>query len=292
VTDVLGDLRLLSYTAPGYTCAQTFLTPKFQPPKPTGWRCKSNAGTTLAAGATVVLQVQLQDTPASTHTETLTATSTSVQLDGVVHTATGTVVVDPAPLPAEPTGVQVSQTGDSLVVTWTPASSGGATVTGSTVTAPPATGAVLTAAISGANAGAIVPGVQPGTAYTVAVVSSTASGAGPPSSPVTFTTASASQPPGVPQALAAVWLGGRPMADIYVTWTAASPGNSPIDGYEVVFFGPEDGNPAPGPYTVATNGETTARQTLDTNFDWTVKVRAHNAAGWGPFSAAVTVPAA
>ena len=67
-------------------------------------------------------------------------------------------------------------------------------------------------------------------------------------------------------------------ARIVATWNAAVPGDSPVDDYEVTING-SDGS---GTFTQTVSGTTlTALFTVDYIPDWTVTVRAHNAAGWG-----------
>ena len=74
---------------------------------------------------------------------------------------------------------------------------------------------------------------------------------------------------------------------LVATWVApASSGDSPIDAYQITITGSDGG----GTFT-----QTVAGSTLSTSFavsdvpDWSVQVRAHNAAGWGPWSTRVTL---
>jgi hypothetical protein len=72
--------------------------------------------------------------------------------------------------------------------------------------------------------------------------------------------------------------------DTLVTaWQAANPGNSPVDQYLVTAAG-SDGA---GTMTQTVSGTALAASfTLDYVPNWSVTVQAHNAAGWGPASAA------
>ena len=73
---------------------------------------------------------------------------------------------------------------------------------------------------------------------------------------------------------------------LIATWQAAAPGNSPIDQYEITITG-SDGS---GTFTQTVGGTTlTAYFNIDFTPNWSVTVRAHNAVGWGPASASVTL---
>lgn len=188
------------------------------------------------------------------------------------------------PPPGTPTAVGVAQTADALTVTWTAPASGGAP-TSNTVTATPTTGATLTATVAGAATTASLPGVAPSMTYSVVVVSNNASGAGTASTPVLFTTQAASTVPGAPTGLAASWSSSG--TSILVHWTAPSAGDSPISDYQVSIaqYDPT------GPATLIDAGTTTS--TSISGFsnvpDWSVQVRAANAAGWGPWSSTVVL---
>lgn len=188
------------------------------------------------------------------------------------------------PVPSAPTGVAVSQTGDSLQVTW---HATGHAITSSTVTATPtAGGTTLTATTTGAATTATVDGVQPSTEYSVSVTSTDISGTSPASSAVLITTHAATLLPSAPTGVVAAWTG----TNIVASWTAAVPGDSPVTDYEVQVAQYDPTGPP-----VATDAGTATSVTLtgyDTTLDWSVRVRALNAKGWGPWSAAVIVPAA
>ncbi len=73
---------------------------------------------------------------------------------------------------------------------------------------------------------------------------------------------------------------------LVATWTASVPGDSPVDRYEITVTGSDGG----GTSTQTVAGTTlTASFTVDYIPNWSVAVRAHNAVGWGPWSAAITL---
>lgn len=188
------------------------------------------------------------------------------------------------PAPGTPTAVAVAQSGDALTVTWT-APAGGGVPSSSTVTATPGTGTTLTAVAAGTATSATLTGVAPATTYSIVVVSSNASGAGPASTPMLFTTQAATTVPGAPTGVTVAWSSSG--TSILVHWTAPSAGDSPISDYQVSIaqYDPT------GPATVIDAG--TATSASITGFsnvpDWSVQVRAANAAGWGPWSGKVVL---
>ena len=253
----------------------------------TGLACTAPSTKKLAVGASVTLTETLTETHALTLTQSLTATTTTVQLDDVAHTVSSSIAVTLPPVPGAPTILGVGQSGDELLVLWAAAPAGGAQVT-STVSAVPTAGATLTASAPlGAN-GAWVVGVEPSTTYTINVTSADLSGTGPASTPVTFTTGPATVAPTAPTALTASWSG----SSIVASWTASTPGDSPISDYQVQATAYDTGGPAPAPVVVDSGPATTIGiGGLDSTLDWSIQVRALNSFGWGPWSTAVIVPA-
>jgi hypothetical protein len=194
--------------------------------------------------------------------------------------------------PGRPGFVQVKQANDQLSVAWWPLTSTAKLVSSSTVTATPVASSVptLTATVMGTAARALVGPVQPGTTYSVTVVSKDAGGTSPTSNPVTFKTQAATVVPTAPTGVSASWTSPGSAGDqIAVRWSAPTGGNSPVDSYQVqATFVDGDLPHAPVTQTVtapATSGALTAND-VDT---WSVQVRAHNGAGWGPWSNAVVV---
>lgn len=117
----------------------------------------------------------------------------------------------------------------------------------------------------------------------------TIGGTSPTSSPVIFATSAATVAPKTPTGLTAQWQVADPSGTtdtIIATWNAALPGNSPVDEYEIVVNG-SDG--------AGTSAQTVSGTTLTAYFNvdfipnWTVTVRAHNAAGWSPWSTPFTL---
>ena len=101
------------------------------------------------------------------------------------------------------------------------------------------------------------------------------------------TTAAASVPPLPPIGVTARWTApGYPNDTLFASWTAAGPGDSPTDEYQVTINDSDGGG---------TFSETPSGSTLSATFavsdvpDWSISVRAHNAAGWGPWSAAFSL---
>ena len=92
-----------------------------------------------------------------------------------------------------------------------------------------------------------------------------------------------------PTGLTAQWQVADPSGTtdtIIATWNAALPGNSPVDEYEIVI----NGSDGAGTSTQTVSGTTlTAYFNVDSIPNWTVTVRAHNAAGWSPWSTPFTL---
>ena len=110
-----------------------------------------------------------------------------------------------------------------------------------------------------------------------------AAGSSPPSDPVTLTTPVSTIPPGAPTGVAARWTApGAPGDTLLATWHAAAPGDSPTNRYRITITG-SDGA---GTFTQAVSGSRLSASFAVSDIpDWTIRVRAHNAAGWGPWSA-------
>jgi hypothetical protein len=87
-----------------------------------------------------------------------------------------------------------------------------------------------------------------------------------------------------PVAVTARWTApGSPTDPLVASWTAATPGDSPTDSYQVTIKGSDGG----GTFTQTVSGSTlTATFAVSDIPDWSISVRAHNVAGWGSWSAA------
>lgn len=188
------------------------------------------------------------------------------------------------PPPPAPTGVSAVQVGDEFQVSWKASTPHPAVITSSTMTATPlaSTASILTATETGSATTGFVGPLQPLTTYQITVVSTDAGGSSPPSTPITVTTQPASVPPSAPTGVTARWLApGSTNDQLFASWTAAVPGDSPTDSYQITINGSDGG----GTFTQSVSGSTlTATFAVSDIPDWSVKVRAHNAAGWGPWS--------
>lgn len=193
------------------------------------------------------------------------------------------------PAPPAPTNVSAVQSGDQFQVSWTPGMPNPAVIISSTLTATPvnSTAPVVSTTVTGTAASGLVGPLQPQTTYQVTVVNTTAGGSSPPSAPATVTTQAASVAPSAPTAVSARWgAQSATTATLLASWNAAVPGDSPIDQYQVQITGSDGG----GTFTQTVLGSSlTASFTVDFIPNWTVTVRAHNAAGWGPWSAPFTL---
>jgi len=189
------------------------------------------------------------------------------------------------PLPGAPTAVTAAQVGDEFQVSWTPAANP-AVITSSTLTATPvsSTAVIVSATETGQATTGFVGPLQPLTTYQITVVSTDAGGSGPPSTPITLTTQPASVAPAAPTGVTAHWTApGATNDQLVASWTAAVPGDSPTDQYQITIKGSDGG----GTFTQTVAGSTlTAAFSVDDIPDWSITVRAHNAAGWGPWSVA------
>ncbi len=189
------------------------------------------------------------------------------------------------PVPAAPTGVAAVQSGDQFQVSWTPDGANPIAITSSTLTATPvsSTASILTTNVVGSATSGLIGPLQPQTTYQITVVDATIGGSSPASTPIFVTTTAASVVPSAPTGVTAYWTApGATTATLVATWNAAVPGDSPVDEYEVLISGSDGG----GTFTQTVSGTTlTASFTVDWTPDWMVTVRAHNAAGWGPWSA-------
>lgn len=194
------------------------------------------------------------------------------------------------PVPKAPTGVTVAQSGDEAAVAWTPQGTNPAAITSSTLVATDVnSAAVVTSTVTGKVKKGLIGPLQPQTSYDITVDNTTIGGIGPTSAPVTFTTSAATVAPSAPTGLKAQWQVGDPSGTtdtIITTWNAAVPGNSPVDDYEVMISGSDGASSS----TQTVSGTTlTAYFSVDFIPNWTVTVRAHNAAGWSPWSTPFTL---
>jgi hypothetical protein len=216
------------------------------------------------------------------------------QLNLVSHIFADVIAVTPPPLPAQPTAVSAKRVGDQLQVSWTPGAETAAAITSSTVTLTPVgetSAPPITATLGGPGKSDTVGPVVPLTTYSITVVNTDASGSSPASSPISFTTPPSTQPPSAPTEIRAYWLTGAAELTgvLLVSWHEGSPGDSQIDQYQTTIT---PGEPEEASAQTKTEPATASNTefTLMDEMSWTVKVRAHNAAGWGAWSMPIVVP--
>jgi hypothetical protein len=171
---------------------------------------------------------------------------------------TGTAAYLAVPVPAAPTGLVAVQVGDQFQVSWKPALVNPAVITSSTLkaTSVGSSAPIVTTTVTGTATSGLVGPLQPQTTYQISVVNTDAAGSSPASSPITATTRAASVVPSAPTGVTAHWTApGYPTDRLLASW------------------------------------QTLPGTTLSASFavsdipDWSVTVRAHNSAGWGPWSA-------
>ena len=217
-------------------------------------------------------------------------TATDEYSDTIYNSATGAYLV--VPTPAAPTDVTAVQSNDQFNISWTPNGVNPAAITSSILTATPvnSTYPALTTTVTGTGTSGAIFSVEPQTEYEITVVSTTVSGASPPSAPFTVTTVPATVAPSAPTNVVATWQIPDPSGtndSITVTWQAGNPGNSPIDEYQIVISGSDGG----GTFTNTVSGTTlvTYFNSVDDIPNYSVTVQAHNDAGWGPTSSVVNL---
>ena len=256
-----------------------------------GWACTKTVSGGLAPGASTTLAIHVSYAHVGLLNESLTVVPWPViaQLDLVSHAAAGSVNVILPPVPAAPTGVTAVQVGDDFQVGWVADPATAALLTSSHVTATPvgSSAPVLDASVPGTASSAMVGPLQPQTTYQIVVSQTDAAGTGQPSDPITVTTPISSVPPSAPQGLSVRWIAA---GAFLASWTAAVPGDSPVDQYQVKAAVHDADPPVPAPQSQTLGGSAVnAVFSVDDTFDWSVQVRAHNAAGWGKWSPAVII---
>jgi hypothetical protein len=191
--------------------------------------------------------------------------------------------------PGAPTGVTATPAGGQFQIAWTPDPTAAAQITSSTVTAAPVASAapLVTVTVSGPATTALIGPLQPQTTYQITVVSTDAAGSSPAGAPISITTTASAVVPSAPTGVKARWTApGSPGDTLVATWVAAVAGDSPVDSYQVTITG-SDGA---GTFTQTVGGSTLSASFVVSDIpDWSIQVRAHNAAGWGAWSARVTL---
>ena len=101
----------------------------------------------------------------------------------------------------------------------------------------------------------VITSLQPQTTYQITAVSTTIGGSSPASTPINVTTEVASVAPSAPTNVVASWSNPDPSGatdTLVATWSAAVPGDSPIDQYQITITG-SDGA---GTFTNTVSGTT------------------------------------
>lgn len=163
-----------------------------------------------------------------------------------------------------------------------------ALITSSTVTATPVGSAspVFKATAGGTTSSALLGPLEPNTIYQITVASADAAGSSAASAPASITTGASTVPPGAPTGVSAYRTAPASRRTLVARWKASAPGDSSTDKYQVSVTGSDGG----GTYTQTVSGSTlTVTFAVNDIPDWTIEVRAHDAAGWGPWSAPYTL---
>jgi hypothetical protein len=284
----------LNASDPGITVANT-LTPGwscgnlggFRVPHE-GWYC--NSSVPVFPGSSVTLEMNVTPGSAANYAEKVTVGTTVAQQNNVSHSFSDSVDIGVPPVPTAPQNLHVSQTGPNLQVSWTAPATGLASLLRSTITATPTTGSPFTVVVPPGVTSGLVANVAPSTNYTVTVTSTSYTGTGPAAA-MSFTTEPPTVAPGAPQSVSASWTSVDTPANLSISWGTTNPGNSPLDSFEIKAIAVN--SPTTPPLDAVISAPATAYYfgNADNSLSWQVTVRAHNAAGWGPWSTAVVVPA-
>jgi hypothetical protein len=253
-----------------------------------GESCSSTLASPLGPGQSTSVPMTMAFPRSGTYSVTFSTAPYPLtpELNVVAHSASRAITVVVPPIPAAPTPVGATQAGDWLNVSWTPAPATQNYLTSSTITATPTGGStapVLTQVVTGLARQGAVFGVTGSTTYTITVVSNDFSGHSQPGGPISFTTAPATHLPGVPS-IYYIWTAGGGLA---VRMLAPATGNSAIDQYEVLAAGDTGSVPSYATigYPLLPGSNVYDYTSLSPALTWSIKARAHNAAGWGPWSA-------
>lgn len=191
--------------------------------------------------------------------------------------------------PDAPSLATAVQSSDQATVTWTPSPSPAWVVT-TTVTATPqgSSAPVLTTTVKGSKTSAVVGPLQPSTTYSITAVSTNPGGSSPASGPLSFTSQAATVMPSAPTQVSAFWTSPGTGANdsLVARWAAAKPGNSPVNAYQVLIKIYDGDTTGSFSQTVPGSVLTATFTGVDDIDSWSVRVRAHNAAGWSPWSSA------
>jgi hypothetical protein len=246
-----------------------------------GESCSEAISGGLAPGRSITIALTITEVRVEQLILTFSAATypVSAQLNVVSHAAVVPVTVIRPLAAAAPTLVRARQSLDQLDVRWSPSKETAPYISSSLITATPVGGStapVLTAFTAGTAKRGLVSGLVASTTYSVTVANNDGGGPGATSKAILIKTHRATIRPGAPT-ITYAW----GYADI--RWSAPSAGNSAIDEYEVSAAG--GGQTITSYVSGSTLSDYLSPQSADS---LTVKVRAHNAAGWGSWSAPVT----
>jgi hypothetical protein len=257
-----------------------------------GWSCAETLTKPLAPSGSVTIALAVAAPSARRLIEVLGVApyQSQTQLTLVSHTTADEITVFQPPVPGKPTGVQASRAGDRLQVSWVPASATKGYITQTQVTATPVgntTAPSASGTIGGSGTSGTVGVVEPGVTYRISVVNDDAAGASAESTAIEYTAPASTVPPSAPTELRTWWLyPTEPIGSYLVAWTEPKPGDSPIDEYEIQ-ASPRETEVAGTVTVYEPAGSIEAEITGDSETPWTVRARAHNAAGWGAWSGPV-----
>lgn len=258
-----GDAQVsVRWTAPAVTGGAS-ITKYTVTASPGGRTCTTSGATTCAVTGL---------TNGTAYTFTVTATNAR----GTGPSSSASAAITPRTVPGAPRGVTGVAGNGEVTVSWTaPASNGGASIDGYTVTARPGGRTCATAGATTCK----VSGLTNGTAYTFTVTARNVAGTGPASAPSTSLTPR----PAVPGAPTGV-TGSAGAGSVAVSWKPpASQGGAPITLYTVTA--------SPGGKSCTATGTSCTVSGLTNGTAYTFRVTAKNSAGTGPASdpsAAVT----
>ncbi len=187
--------------------------------------------------------------------------------------------------PATPTGLTATPSAGQWLVAWhNDPTAPPALISSTTITATPvnSAAAVVTTTVTGTASQKLMGPLQPLTTYQITILSNDPGGSSAATAPVVITTGASAVPPAAPTGVSAYWVAPGSVPDnMVVTWKAAAPGDSPTDQYTVLVTNPDTGQT----YSQTVSGTTlSATLSLSDVPDYTIKVQAHDAAGWGAWS--------
>ena len=240
--------------------------------------------------------ITLDDGVHSVVSVTVSGLATSAYISGLTNGTTYSVVVTatnpqgsgpgstpqdatPATSPGAPTGITVTPSNQTLAVSWTAPATGGADITGYTVTADNGIDTPSACTTDGTTTTCDITGLTNGSAYSVSVSATNAMGTTPSAGSVTGTPATT---PDAPRSLSVAVGNGS----LTVTWSAPTfNGGATISAYTVTA---DNGVDTPSTCTVTDGSNACTLTGLTNGSDYSITVTATNAQGEGSATEAVT----